>query len=951
MNKENQEEILLVITSIDGSERTVIVTDVEGDLLLNLNAGETYRLLRRIDSKWLPLEQVIGLRLGDDLKLQFTEDESIVLQDYFRICAVGECVVEMALETAAEGELSYFSLSTDSVSLDLGDGSQLMLAHGDVVTLMQLTQGQSALSQVIEQAQSHQLKLGDVLAEAEAASEETATASASHSNVLALAAVAAVGLIAATELSSSNSNSKAAKPLDKPAEDPDEPAKPLDKPADDSSESVDDSSEPVDDSSEPADDSSEPVDDSSEPADDSSEPADDSSEPVDDPDESTGNSVVEGGASAGPMLADVGLWVVAYQADGTEVSRSELSKEGKYKLVLAEGYIGVLLIRIIDRNGDDVDYIDETTKEPKDLTADLRTVLSIDGKAAYIANINPLTELIVRQLGLPGGNDGESGTASRSSDVSAEKIEAATEVVAKALGLSGINLVSETLELAVDVEGKPNPNVNSYGNLLAIISASEAQQGKTTLQILGDLAKDLADNNGVLSDAAKARLVLAAKFIGLDVSGFVKDLGYDAVEVVLIAAENYNTHGGVAPTLEQYHAAGFDGVTKNNIAALNKLVLGVKPGESYEVEKIKSLLKSAALTTIEEYTGETPLIPEDYLAAEVNSVTANNIEAVNGQVLTAADGAANSTRKIQDLVNKELQQIQLNSIIDDVGAIQGNIINSGFASWSSIKRWTDEVITITDDSSLVYNGNLAKELEEGQVVAAYDGTTYLGDATVTNTEWAYTYTASPVKPEEEEDGAEKNIKFQIEEASNRGVALLSTEAIELFLKLAKVSDYEELWDYLTVNDISHGYFEHTKYGDLGAVVFNGNDLTIDMTDFDIAFSLNRIDLTYAIGASDNTVILKPENISNENWYPFLDTEYDYHRYTVDYHRYTVIDGDASSHVTLVGNVDDFGGWELSESARQVDTDAASGSYDVYKSESSVESVWVLIEDTIQLNII
>ena len=193
MGEKIQKEIVLVITSADGSAREVIVTHADDSLLLQLSAGETYRFLRRIDSKLLPLEQVIGLRTGDDLSLQFTEDESMVLQDYFTLCAEGECVVEMALESNAEGDLSYFSLPADSVGLELGDGSQLMLAHGDMLTLMELAQGQSALTNAIQQAQSNQLALGDVLAEAgaEVATEEAAASVSS--SFLSLATVAAVG--------------------------------------------------------------------------------------------------------------------------------------------------------------------------------------------------------------------------------------------------------------------------------------------------------------------------------------------------------------------------------------------------------------------------------------------------------------------------------------------------------------------------------------------------------------------------------------------------------------------------------------------------------------------------------------------------------------------------------------------------------------------------------------
>ena len=127
MSEKIQEELVLVITSADGSEREVIVTHADDSLLLQLSAGETYRFVWRIDSKLLPLEQVIGLRTDDDLSLQFTEDESIVLQDYFTLCTKGECVVEIALESNAEGDLSYFSLPADSVGLELGDSGQLLI--------------------------------------------------------------------------------------------------------------------------------------------------------------------------------------------------------------------------------------------------------------------------------------------------------------------------------------------------------------------------------------------------------------------------------------------------------------------------------------------------------------------------------------------------------------------------------------------------------------------------------------------------------------------------------------------------------------------------------------------------------------------------------------------------------------------------------------------------------
>jgi hypothetical protein len=427
MSKQNQVEIILIITSIDGSEREITVAHADDSLLLKLSAGEAYRFLRRIGSKMLPLEQVIGSRVGDDLNLQFTKDESMVLQDYFTLCSKGECVVEIALENTASGDLSYFVLPADSIGLELADGSQMMLAHGDMLTLMELAQGQSALSDAIQQAQGRQLGLGDVIAEAEVTSEETADSASISSSFVGLATFVGFGLISAGVLSNSDSNSNVY------------------------------------------------------------------------------GAVINGVLAAGPVIENTGLRLEAYGADGTQLATVLMNNDGSYEFTLPVGFSGVVLLRVVDANGDLPDYRDETSKGPEDLTVDLRSIIFISGDTStYTANINPVTELMVRKLGMTGGDDGDS--ESTPAELTADQIALANTEVANSLGLIGIDLVSDTPMLKVNVAGEDQSDVDDYGNILAAISGSESVNGSSTDETLTNLANEIS-SGGILSKEAKAELV------------------------------------------------------------------------------------------------------------------------------------------------------------------------------------------------------------------------------------------------------------------------------------------------------------------------------------------------------------------------------------------------------------------------------------------------------------
>jgi large repetitive protein len=63
----------------------------------------------------------------------------------------------------------------------------------------------------------------------------------------------------------------------------------------------------------------------------------------------------------------------------------------------------------------------------------------------------------------------------------------------------------------------------------------------------------------------------------------------------------------------------------------------------------------------------------------------------------------------------------ITAITDNAGIVTGTVASGG----------------VTDDTSLVLSGTVAQALLAGEVLRVYDGSTYLGDATVTGTNWSF----------------------------------------------------------------------------------------------------------------------------------------------------------------------------------------------------------------------
>jgi hypothetical protein len=129
----------------------------------------------------------------------------------------------------------------------------------------------------------------------------------------------------------------------------------------------------------------------------------------------------------------------------------------------------------------------------------------------------------------------------------------------------------------------------------------------------------------------------------------------------LTKIEAYNRGDGITPSplsVQDYAGAGITGVSADNLAAVNAQVLAQNDGGADTVNKVTALVTAAnaALAKIEDYNngdGTTPaaLTPQDYAAAGITGVSADNVGAINAKVLAAAVGEANTVGEIQGFAN------------------------------------------------------------------------------------------------------------------------------------------------------------------------------------------------------------------------------------------------------------------------------------------------------------
>jgi hypothetical protein len=222
-------------------------------------------------------------------------------------------------------------------------------------------------------------------------------------------------------------------------------------------------------------------------------------------------ATVSGAITLGPAVAGHTLVVSAYDSAGRLIAQAPLDASGRYTLSIPSGYTGPLLLRVTDAD-DRPDYIDEATGQPRDLDGELRSVAVLGSSGIATAHVTPLTELVVRKLGLASGQDAPS--ALTLGTISAEQIDQVKFKVAQALGLGGLDLMTASPEPIIDIEGRIDVSrANAYGKLLAALSGMEAGEGQGTDRMLQALSDSLDLQTGTLSPEGLMDLVSGARLV------------------------------------------------------------------------------------------------------------------------------------------------------------------------------------------------------------------------------------------------------------------------------------------------------------------------------------------------------------------------------------------------------------------------------------------------------
>ncbi|PIT77757.1 Ig-like domain-containing protein [Limnohabitans sp. B9-3] len=663
-----------LILNISGTQSVVLKRGEKTSVIAK--AGQRYRVVKEgEEAKEAAAKDVAASQKGQDLLLSYADGTQVLLVSFYEACKAEQCAVDMpgAKGTGTSG--GYVITGDSAVGASLSDGGKLVYAFGDTPSMAALTQG-------AEQARgfSHQDSLSTYMPPSDAAVWTPMQ--------MGLGVVGVAALL--------HQNDKASVP-----------------------------------------------------------------------------TVIRGTVVAGPVLAGNGLTAVAYKADGTVLASGAVNADGTFTLNVGNDYLGGVLVKVSDTNANP-DYFDEATGAPKDLSTDLRALTVIPTAGTYNVSVNVLTELAVRNLGLSGGDTGNSSTTFTS--VNATQITQANQKVAASVGLSQDLVLGAAPVAIITTTGASNAQSNDYGRLLAALSGAEV--GSDTNAVLVDLATKLQSTQAqatgqvletLLEGAAKVNLVAAisditnqkstAITIGVvsqdnrlsptEMIAGVEVQGTAAAGASVVIAWSDST-GTATATGTRTVTADSQGrwstsFTSAEMPALGATTLKATVGSDAATRSIYLDEPLAPTITLTQMTGSGNLTSNGHV--DVSGILNGagwdysldggaNWTAGSGSGFTATgDGAKQvlvrqnigghtspSSNTLNFSLDTATPAVTLSAVTDDVGSVTGPV-----ASGSS-----------TDDTALVLSGTN----EAGATVAVYNGTTFLGAATVSGTNWTYSATVA-----------------------------------------------------------------------------------------------------------------------------------------------------------------------------------------------------------------
>ena len=206
----------------------------------------------------------------------------------------------------------------------------------------------------------------------------------------------------------------------------------------------------------------------------------------------------------GPAIEDNDLQVYIFNDEGQQLTSSvKVDDDGSYSISIPDRYTGPILIQVRS-TGSDHDYIDEATNESVNLTTSIRAIAYANGSDLVI-NTNAVTEMAVRHML---DDTGLSALWIRTSEEEAAR-EAAQELanldeqsisevyrnLADAFGLYNVNLLTIKPITTNDEEfSNKGIDAQSYGRILAALSALEEIYGQSTTNVINGILDGLNDN-------------------------------------------------------------------------------------------------------------------------------------------------------------------------------------------------------------------------------------------------------------------------------------------------------------------------------------------------------------------------------------------------------------------------------------------------------------------------
>ncbi len=323
----------------------------------------------------------------------------------------------------------------------------------------------------------------------------------------------------------------------------------------------------------------------------------------------------------GPVVNGNDLRVTAYDSAGNILAQSTdpITASGGYTLKINKSYTGAITLRV-SSTGALSDYRDEATAQAVDMgsSASIAAVVVADG-SSKTANISTLTDLVARQLSF--GNV----VAASAAQINAYNLQLAKLLIDPA---TTTDITSWLPTFVVDASGASTVTAtNKYGQLLAQISSQAVANGASMDTIQTELANAITWSWSAATATATPSLSgnLAKQVVLLCKVAQAAALDTGASASLYLTAADFATYGFTA-------ISGLSAARQTDF--IHRIVATSNTGSELDtLAELQNLVnKEVALAKIQDYaaskTNPTPTL-EDYAAAGMTGVTAQNLAAVN----------------------------------------------------------------------------------------------------------------------------------------------------------------------------------------------------------------------------------------------------------------------------------------------------------------------------------